>query len=135
MALESAFSMSLCSFHVPKAIKFERETLSFHQNITSGPKGIAGEGEVQNLRISTDVKRVFKNEKVEIQAHNGGRVITAIRLSGSVREDKQEISGGQKKAIVDSSKAVEKLKSLGKEDQLVQYKKAWSWQKSIVNEN
>ncbi|KAJ4868920.1 hypothetical protein Rs2_49530 [Raphanus sativus] len=103
MALESAFSMTFCSFPVPKAITSERETSSFHQNITSGLERRelqpAGEGGVQNLRISTDVKRVFKNEKVETQAHNGGRV-TERRLSGSVlREDKQEISGGQKKAI------------------------------------
>ncbi|KAL0715736.1 hypothetical protein Bca4012_065058 [Brassica carinata] len=112
--MESAFSMSFCSFPFPKAITFdERETLSFHRIITSGAKGIAGEGEVQNLRISTDVKRVFKNEKVETQAHNGGRV-TSRRLSGSVRGDKQETSG-QKKAILDRSKAVLKLKSLGKE--------------------
>ncbi|KAG2314388.1 hypothetical protein Bca52824_017510 [Brassica carinata] len=74
LSMESAFSMSFCSFPFPKAITFdERETLSFHRIITSGAKGIAGEGEVQNLRISTDVKRVFKNEKVETQAHNGGR--------------------------------------------------------------
>ncbi|KAF8066464.1 hypothetical protein N665_1155s0016 [Sinapis alba] len=110
MTLESAFSMSFCSF---KAINFERETLSFHRIITSGAKGIAGEGEVQNLRISSDLKRVFKNEKVKSQPHNGGRV-TSRKLSGSVREDKEEILG-QKKAIVDRSQAVEKLKSLGKE--------------------
>ncbi|KAH0862384.1 hypothetical protein HID58_079595 [Brassica napus] len=113
MALESAFSASFCSFPFPKAITIERETLSFRRIITSGAKGIAGEGEVQNLRISTDVKRVFKKEKAETQALNSGRV-TSRRLSGSVLEDKQEISG-QKKAILDRSKAVVKLKSLGKE--------------------
>ncbi|KAL0853855.1 hypothetical protein Bca101_059007 [Brassica carinata] len=104
MVLESAFSMIFCSFHVPKAINFERETLSFHRIITSGAKGTAGEGEVQNLSISTEDFH---------QAHNGGRV-TSRRLSCSVRGDKQEISG-QKKAILDRSKAVLKLKSLGKE--------------------
>ncbi|KAH0854920.1 hypothetical protein HID58_031373 [Brassica napus] len=112
MALESAFSASFCSFPFPKAITIERETLSFRRIITSGAKGIAGEGEVQNLRISTGVKRVFKKEKAETQAHNSGRV-TSRRLSGSVLEDKQEISG-HKKAILDRSKAVVKLKSLGK---------------------
>ncbi|CAH8362792.1 unnamed protein product [Eruca vesicaria subsp. sativa] len=113
MALESAFSMSFCSFHVPKAITIERETLSFHRTIISRTKGIAGEGEVQNLRISSDLKRVYKNEKGDTQAHNGDRV-TARKLPGSVREDNQEISG-QKKAILDRSKAVVKLKSLVKE--------------------
>ncbi|KAF8095170.1 hypothetical protein N665_0339s0040 [Sinapis alba] len=122
MALESGFSMCFCSFS--KAISFEREALSFHRIITWRAKGIAGEGEAEpHKRISSDLKRVYKNEKVETQvkesAHNVSRVI-ARRLSGSVvarntvREDKQEILR-QKKAIVDRNKAIVKLKSLGKE--------------------
>ncbi|KAJ4868921.1 hypothetical protein Rs2_49531 [Raphanus sativus] len=93
--------MTFCSFPVPKAITFERETSSFHQN------------------TSPLERRVLKNEKVETQDHNGGRV-TSRKLSGSVREDKQEISG-QKKAILDRSKAVVKLKSLGNEEREAGY--------------
>ncbi|KAJ4896534.1 hypothetical protein Rs2_23328 [Raphanus sativus] len=102
MALESAFSMSVWSFS--KSISFERSALSFHRiTIPSGAKGIiAGEGEVEpQKRISSDLKRVYKNEKVV--ARNTVR-----------REDKHEISS-QKKAIVDRSKAIVKLKSLGEE--------------------
>lgn len=150
MALEAAFSMSFCSFPVPKAIFFERETSSF-QRVISRAKGIAGEGQVQSFfepekRISfdgieTQVKetahKVFdKLPERSVDTWSGGRV-TAKELSGSVvrntvrkdttlrhispsshstkvRGDKPEILG-EKKAIVDRSKAYVKLKSLGKE--------------------
>lgn len=110
MALEAAFSMSLCSF--PKAISFERETLSFNRIISSRANRNAGEGEVQSFmepkkRVSSDLKRAYKD---------GGRV-TARGPSGhstKVREDKEEITG-EKKAMLDRSKALIKLKSLGKE--------------------
>ncbi|XP_023645223.1 pentatricopeptide repeat-containing protein DWY1, chloroplastic [Capsella rubella] len=58
MTLEAAFSMSFCSFPVPKAIPFDRETSSF-QRIIPRAKGVAGEGQVQSFfepekRISSD---------------------------------------------------------------------------------
>ncbi|ESQ30851.1 hypothetical protein EUTSA_v10011729mg [Eutrema salsugineum] len=91
MALDTAFSIRFCSFPVPKAIPFEKETSSFHRIITSGAKRIAGDSEVvePKKRISSD-------------------------RSTKIKGDKQEISS-QKKAIVDRSKALVKLKSLGKE--------------------
>ncbi|CAD5314865.1 unnamed protein product [Arabidopsis thaliana] len=142
MALEAAFSMSFCSFSVPKAIFCERETSSF-QRITSRAKGIAGESQVQSSDgVETQVKetspKVFdKLPERNLDTWSGGRE-TARGLSGSVvrntvrkdttlrhispsshstkvRGDKPEISGGEKKAIVDRSKAYVKLKSLGKE--------------------
>ncbi|KAF3586648.1 hypothetical protein F2Q69_00029207 [Brassica cretica] len=101
MSLESAFSMSFYSFS--KAITFKREALSFHRIITCGAKAITGDGEVEpQKKISSNLKRVYyKNEEIETQVkystHNGSRVI-ARRLS-----------------IMDRSKAIAKLKSLGKE--------------------
>ncbi|CAF2098085.1 unnamed protein product [Brassica rapa] len=101
MSLEYAFSMSFCSFS--KAITFKREALSFHRIITCGAKAITGDGEVEpQKKISSDLKRVYyKNEEIETQVkystHNGSRVI-ARRLS-----------------IMDRSKAIAKLESLGKE--------------------
>ncbi|KAG7594374.1 DYW domain [Arabidopsis thaliana x Arabidopsis arenosa] len=150
MALEAAFSMSFCSFPVPKAIFFEKETSSF-QRIISRAKGISGEGQVESCmepekRISSDgvetqvketAHKVFdKLPERNLDTCSGGRV-TAKELSGSVvrntvrkdttlrhispsshstkvRGDKPEISG-EKKAIVDRSKAYVKLKSLAKE--------------------
>ncbi|CAF1929933.1 hypothetical protein Bca4012_072714 [Brassica carinata] len=101
MSLESAFSMSFYSFS--KAITFKREALSFHRIITCGAKAITGDGEVEpQKKIRSNLKRVYyKNEEIETQVkystHNGSRVI-ARRLS-----------------IMDRSKAIAKLKSLGKE--------------------
>ncbi|KAL1193055.1 Pentatricopeptide repeat-containing protein DWY1 [Cardamine amara subsp. amara] len=158
MALEAAFSMSFCSFPVPKAVSFEKETLSF-QRITVRAKGIVGEGKVQSFvepekRVSSDevenqvkeiAHKVF-NTMLErnSDAGNGGKVterelsrpveddnktspgsvvrntrrkdttLRHISPSKNVQEDKQERSG-EKKAIVDRSKALVKLKSLGKE--------------------
>ncbi|CAH8254806.1 unnamed protein product [Arabidopsis lyrata] len=150
MALETAFSMSFCSFPVPKAIFFERETSSF-QRVISRAKGIAGEGQVESCmeperRISSDgvetqvketADKVFnKLPERNLDTWSGGRV-TAKELSGSVvrntvrkdttlrhispsshstkiRGDKPKILG-EKKAIVDRSKAYVKLKSLAKE--------------------
>ncbi|CAH2035893.1 unnamed protein product, partial [Thlaspi arvense] len=73
MAMESAFSMSFCSFSVPKAISFERETLSAHRIIMLGAKGTSSDGEVQSFiepkkRVSSDYKKVYKDEKVETKA-------------------------------------------------------------------
>lgn len=113
MALEAAFSMSFCSFPVTKAIPFERETLSF-QRIASRAKGIAGEGEVQSF-VETE-KRI--SEGGETKVGDPGSVVrdklrkdtTLPRISPSG----QKITG-PKKGLVDRSKALVKLKSLGKE--------------------
>ncbi|VVA92681.1 unnamed protein product [Arabis nemorensis] len=122
MALEAAFSMSFCSFPVTKAIPFERETLSF-QRITLRANGTAGEGEVQSFveterRISSDLKQFYKDKGSETKAGDSGSVgrdtlrkdatLPNISLSG------QKIMG-PKKGLIDRSKALVKLKSLGKE--------------------
>ncbi|XP_010500283.1 PREDICTED: pentatricopeptide repeat-containing protein DWY1, chloroplastic-like isoform X2 [Camelina sativa] len=127
MALEAAFSMSFCSFPVPKAIPFERETSSF-QRITSRAKAIAGEGHVQSFvepekKVSSDgvetkvketaQKMFVKTAERNLDGSNGGR-LTARELSYRRGNDKNT-NPGEKKAIVDRSKAYVKLKSLEKE--------------------
>ncbi|CAN8288594.1 unnamed protein product [Cochlearia groenlandica] len=128
MALEVTFSMSLgSSFPVSKAIPFERETLSFHRNITTRAKRIAGEGKVESFiepekRINTTGLKHEKDEKTKVKeiAHKVFVKMHERNLDASSRPveeektDKKEILG-KKKAILDRSKALIKLKSLGKE--------------------
>ncbi|KAH0879450.1 hypothetical protein HID58_066844 [Brassica napus] len=115
----SAFSMSFYSFS--KAITFKREALSFHRIITCGAKAITGDGEVEpQKKIRSNLKRVYyKNEEIETQVkystHNGSRVI-ARRLS-----------------IMDRSKAIAKLKSLGKEKALMHHIKRLAIAFGLIN--
>ncbi|XP_010461557.1 PREDICTED: pentatricopeptide repeat-containing protein DWY1, chloroplastic-like [Camelina sativa] len=106
MALEAAFSMRFCSFPVPKAIPFERETSSF-QRITSRAKAIAGEGQVQSFvepeeKVSSDGvetkvketahKMFVKTAERNLDGSNGGR-LTARELSYRRGNDKNTNPG------------------------------------------
>ncbi|KFK36140.1 hypothetical protein AALP_AA4G082500 [Arabis alpina] len=123
MALEAAFSISFCTFPVTKSIPFERETLSF-QRSTSRANGTAGEGEVQSFvetekRISSEVNRFYNGKGGETKVGDSGSVVrdtlrNDTTLPSTSPSGQRKITGA-KKGLADRSKALVKLKSLGKE--------------------